>query len=194
MNTKELVIKATEGRLLQQELEEVIQLLDASACDRYDALLIIGRSGATQHRRTVEKYLAGSDGPLLARLALLILCGYWGLASDYKTVLEGFLRKVYWDEEDDVRLLAISLTGNLLIEDADCRLLRLIIGIFRDQSESSRQILREAAYCALAIASGKPREELPKASRHFDLERELDPRVMAYIVAAEQRCAEQDQA
>jgi hypothetical protein len=190
MNMKELVIKATEGRLLQRELEETVRCLEANACDPYDALLIIGRSGATQYRGTVERYLAGSKGPMVARLALLVLCGYWGLASDYKTDLEAFVRKVAWDEDDDVRLLAISIVGKLLADQDDCRLLRLIVGIFNDQSESKPQILREAAYCALALASGKSREELPAASRHFDIERGLDPDVVAYIVAAEQRCAE----
>jgi hypothetical protein len=66
----------------------------------------------------------------------------------------------------------------------------MIIDIFRDQAESKPQILREAAYCALALASGKEPQELPMASRHFDLERDLDPDVVAFIASSERRLAE----
>lgn len=188
MNMDELITKATEGTLLRQELEEVVKCLADGTCDSYDALLIIGRSGAVEYRELVERYLAASDDPMLARLALMILGHYWGLASEYKAEVEAFVRKVPWDPDDDVRLLAINVVGTLLAEQEDCHFIRMMTGLFRDEHE--RQIVREASYCALALAAGKSLLELPSAARHFDLVRDVDPDVMAYIADAERRCAE----
>jgi hypothetical protein len=183
MNMKQLIGKATDGSLESTELSEVVTCLETNTCDPYDALLIIGRVGATQYRGLVEKYLNARDNPMLARLALMILCRYWKLAPEYRDSLEAFIRKMEWDEDDDVRLLAISITGSLLANQHDSRLLELLIDIFRDSSEA--HLIREVAYCALAEACGKTPAELPKASCHFDLEHDVDPEVMAYIQAAE---------
>jgi hypothetical protein len=183
----DLIRKATEGSLTPEELDWTLTCLEAGTCDRYQALLVIGRAGAVQHRRLVERYLDASDQPMLARLALLILCAYWGLGWEYRATIEAFLRKVDWDEEDDVRLAAIDIAGWMLASHNEDWLLHLLIEIFQNPSEE--QILREAAYCSLARASGKRREDLPPASRHFDLERDVDPQVLAYIAEAKQRCA-----
>jgi hypothetical protein len=193
MNMKELVGKANEGKLLPHELEEVIACLEGDICDPYEALLVLGRSGAIRYRNIVERYLRTSRSPMLTRLALMILCRYWGLTVEYKTDLELFIRKVEWDDDDDVRVLAISIAGSLLADQKDDHLLWLIIDIFRNRSGSERQTPREVAYCALALASGKKLQELPKASRHFDLERDVDVDVIAFIVSSEQRLAELQQ-
>jgi hypothetical protein len=189
MNPKELIRKATEGNLSSGELSRIVESLETGTCDPYDALLIIGRAGATQYRSLVEGYLNCPESPMLARLSLLVLCRYWGLSSEYKTALEAFARKVEWDEEDDVRILAISIIGTLLATEPDDRLLKLLIDIFHDHTESKPQILRETAYCALAEASGR-KSDLPPTSRHIDLDHGLDPDVVAYIEAAERRLDE----
>ena len=183
MNLKPLIGKATNGSLEPSELHEVVRCLEANSCDPYDALLIIGRAGAIQYRYLIVKYLNARDNPILTRLALMIICRYWKLTAEYKNVLEVFVRKVEWDDDDDIRVLAISITGSLLATQPDRHLLELLIGIFRDSSEP--QLIREVAYCALAEASGRTPAELPSAARHFDLERDVDPYVMAYIQAAE---------
>jgi hypothetical protein len=190
MSLQELLKKATEGNLTSDELAQVVECLETGTCDPYGALLIVGRAGATQHRDMVEKYLTCSNRPMLARLSLLILCRYWGLSSEYKPPLEAFARGVEWDEEDDVRILAISIIGTLLATDPDDRFIRLLIDIFRGRTEPKSQMLRETAYCALGEASGKAPLDLPPASRHFDLEHDLDPDVTAYIEAAERRLNE----
>jgi hypothetical protein len=189
MKMKELIAKATEGTLLPAELEHVVQELRNNPSDPYRALLIVGRAGAVQYRDIVESYLDSSHDPMLARLALLIICDYWNLTSQYKDVLERFVRGAEWDVDNDVRLVAISACGRLLAVQSDDRLLKLLLRIFRDCSESKPQILRETAYKALAVASGKSDSELPPASRHFDLERDLNQDVLDYIDLAEQRLA-----
>lgn len=183
MSASELIAKATEGRLKLEELEEVVRRLQTNSCDPYDALLIIGRAGAIQYRDIVERYLHCEDNPALARLALMILCRYWNLTLEYRVVLQRFVEGVSWDKYNDVRLLAISIAGPHVSNHRDEALLEAMIAIFRDRAEE--QILREAAYCSLAESAGKTPLELPSAARHFDLERDVDPQVVAYIDAAE---------
>lgn len=179
MNIKDLVTKATQGVLSKRELEEVVSSLQKGSDDPYYLLLIIGRAGARDFRWLVERYLQPSDDPMLARLAIQILCSYWGLAAQYREILERFIRKVPWDNDDDARLMAISCAGYLLAEEEDQTLLSLLFAIFHDESEL--QIIREAAYHALGIAAGKKPNELPPASRHFDLRQDIDHRIIDRI-------------
>jgi hypothetical protein len=185
MNINELITKATRGDIEQHEIEEVVRCLETGSGPQYEALLVIGRSGASQYRGLVEKYLDARDNPMLARLALMILCEYWDLSLEYKSRIHEFVRKVEWDDEDDVRVLAISIAGSLLVRHDDRGLLQLLIHIFRDPLE--RPFIRQTAYCALGEAAGKNRLELPIVARHFDLERDVDPDVIAYIEEAERQ-------
>lgn len=185
MNMRELIDKATHGLLSPSELQDVVRCLEANTCNAYQALLVIGRADAVQYRELVEKYLNASYDPMLARLALMILCRYWKLTSEYRDTFEGFVCGVPWDVEEGVRLLAVSISGDFLVHHNDNKMLEHIIRIFRDPKEE--QTLREAAYCSLGIASGKTPLELLSAARHFDLERDVASDVMAFVVAAERR-------
>jgi hypothetical protein len=89
----------------------------------------------------------------------MILCGYWDLSLEYKNRIEEFVRKVEWDDEEDVRVLAISIAGRLLAKHDDRVLLKLLIYVFRDPSEG--QLIRETAYCALGEAAGKTLRSCP---------------------------------
>lgn len=177
MSESDLVARASQGSLSERELKQVVQGLTSGNADPYEALLVIGRANAKEYRRLVERYLDCHEDPMLARLALQVLCRYWGLTADYQAALEQFVRKVDWDEDDDVRLMAIDCAGPFLAENKSPRILSLLLKIFRDESE--RQIVREAAYCSMALAAGKRLEDLPAASRHFDVKRDVDPLVLA---------------
>jgi hypothetical protein len=176
MSEGTLVTKASQGRLSVRELQQVAERLISGSTDPYEALLVIGRANAKQYLNLVEKYLQCREDPMLSRLALQILCRYWGMTAEYQETVEQFVRKVDWDEEDDVRLMAIDCAGSFLAENKSAPLLSLLLQIFRDESE--RQIVREAAYCSLALAAGKPPNDLPATSRHFDLERDVDRSVI----------------
>lgn len=179
MNYRELIAKASRGGLKPPEIHAIAKSIQAGTVDTYEALLVLGRSGAVEYRPLVEGFLSSPGDPMLARLALQILCRYWGLASEYAKELEAFIGKVDWDESDDVRLMAIDSSGELLRTNEHMDLLRVVYEIY-DRPEE-RQIVREAAYCALATAVGKKPSELPPASRHFDLARESDPSVLAEV-------------
>jgi hypothetical protein len=185
MSDNQLVTKATHGRLSTRELQQVAQGLASGNTDPYEALLVIGRANATQYRNLVDKYLQCREDPMLARLALQVLCRYWGLTAEYQEELDRFAHKVDWDEDDDIRLMAIDCIGSFLAENKVPRLLSLLLQIFRNDSE--RQIVREAAYCSLALAAGKQAGELPSASRHFDLEHDVDCSVIAFAEATLQK-------
>jgi hypothetical protein len=178
MSNEELIKKASKEGLSSKEADEIARGLRANTVDVYDGLLALGRAGAKQHRDLVERYLASNEDPMLARLALQVLCRYWGLAFEYRDTLRQFIEKVEWDEDDDVRIMALSCAGTLLASRADRQLLSLVFDVFRDSKQP--QIVRETAYLSLAEAAGRRWSEVPSASRHFDLVQDVDTEVVAH--------------
>jgi hypothetical protein len=180
MTESELIKKASSGQLTDAELKALAAELPTRE-DPYEYLLAIGRAGAKQYRGLVESFLNASEDPMLARLALQILCRYWDLSDQYLPQIRRFVDKVDWDEEDDVRLIAISCAGSLLAQRPCKPLLASLLRIFRDPDES--QTVREVAYCAMAESTGVPILKLPPASRHFDLD-EVDKTVIDTVEMA----------
>ena len=176
MSVDDMIRRATAGTISPSEIDTVARSLEKGEGDEYDRLLILGRANAIEYRPLVEKYLDSPDDPMLARLAVQILCRYWGLASEYSDVLERFIRKVPWDEEEDVRVMAVSCCDVLLAKPDFKHLLEYIYELFQDESECS--ILRQAAYCAIAISVGKLPSDLPSPAR-FDFHKDIDPGVIA---------------
>jgi hypothetical protein len=89
---------------------------------------------------------------------------------------------VPWDQEEEVRQMAISVAGEDLRDQTHPELLRELLRLFGD--EHQRQLRREDAYLALGRAMGRAWRELPSAARPFDLHDDIDP---AVIAAARQR-------
>jgi hypothetical protein len=152
MNTADLIDRATRGLLSAAEAEDVARALRDGAIERYDGLLVIGRTRLVTYAPLVETYLDCPEDPMLARLALQILCRYFGLGLRYRDAIERFLRKVDWDDEDDVRTMAIGCAGTLLAQHEDRPLLSLLLATYRDEEEG--RIMRRFAYEALAEAVG----------------------------------------
>lgn len=124
---------------------------------------------------------------MLARLALQILCGYWGKTAQYLEEVLSFMQGVAWDDEEDVRQIAILEAGEYLRSNLEGRFLQELLRIFEDEAEE--QSMREGAYFALARAMGREWVELPSAARHFDLATEIDP---AVIQRAKERLSEEE--
>ena len=191
INIDELRAKAKAGSITPAEISQVIDAVKgAEGDDRYSLLYIIGRSFATQHEELVAGYLDYRKDPMLAKLALQILCNFWDKPSDYVDHLIKFLKGVDWDKNHDIRLQAISCVGEYLRQRKSSRLnepehecLTLLVGIFDD--EKQRHVLREAAYSALARAYGLGRKDIPRAStRDLDLRAETNPKVLQWARAA----------
>lgn len=178
MNTKELIEKATNGTITKQEIKQVYNSLVSKSNDEYDLLLILGRSEAKEYKSIVESYLQAIHDPMLVRLSLQILCRYWGLAHQYLDELEMFIDWAEWDEEEDVRLMALGCVVELYKHAEYPMLLKAVYNVFKDEHEDS--ITREAAYETLALVSGVSPNELPQPI-NFDFDVDVDNAVLAKV-------------
>jgi hypothetical protein len=170
--------KFEQDRLSEEELAMVAEELrkPAPETDPFTLLDILGHAFAFQYRELVERFLECEDDPMLARLALQILCGYWGNTDQYLEEVLRFMRGRPWDQEEDVRQIAISEAGEYLRSNTEPRFLHELIYIF--ESEDEERSMREGAYFALARAVGRDWKDLPSAASHFDLVTQTDPAVI----------------
>jgi hypothetical protein len=160
MKIGDLVRRSKEGAVTPAELAEVAALLAAGVGgeDTYQMLYVIARSGATSYEPLVASFLDHRDDPMVARLALQTLTSFWNLADRYAGELKRFLDGVDWDEDGDVRDVAISATGAYLATTEDCELLAelLRLGAAENTDKVQRRIAVEALAEALGGAVGAP--------------------------------------
>jgi hypothetical protein len=149
--------------------------------DPYTLIHILGRSGACRYRALVEQFLEFSTDPMVARIALQVLCSHWNLVADYEEAILRFARGVEWDIDEEVRQAAISAAGELLRNAPAEELKHLLAAIFMNHQES--QPSRQAAYFALARAHGRSWADLPPADRTLDLDLQTDPEVIRWATA-----------
>lgn len=131
----------------------------AGTRDPYVLLEIVGVAGGPDLVMLVEPFLDSRQDPMLARLSLEILCNYWGLRQSYRHRLVTFLMGAPWDEEGDVRQVAISEAGEYLRRDADREILQALLGIATSPTED--KLTREIAIQALGRAIGMSHQRLP---------------------------------
>ena len=175
MNELTLLAQATEGRLGGSELQKVVSALSdrTDGIDHYTLLLALGRAMATQHRGVVESFLHEHRDPMMVRLALQILCKFWGGTSRYLDQVRSLMELQSWDEEGDARQMAISIAGEYLREGEDRRLLEELLTIVANANED--EFTRQDAYLSVARAMGIDWDELPRISQLPSLEELVDP-------------------
>jgi hypothetical protein len=149
-----LLEKARDGLLSRHELDQVVAALrdPAGNADSYTLLHIIGRAMDLSKEGCVASYLDCPADPMLSRLALQVLCNYWGLAPKYLTEVRRFLSGVDWDVDGDVRQMAASIAGEVLRTTWHYDLFRSLLDISTNQSDLPE--IRVAAIRALARAMG----------------------------------------
>jgi hypothetical protein len=135
--------------------------------DRFTLLQILGEAGVKSSRSLVEKFLECPEDPMLSRLALEVLCFYWGEAGRYVSDLHRFIGGVHWDRDSEVRQTAILLAGHYLLSNSDPALLRKLVSIVEDTNE--RRLIRGDAYLAPGQAMGLGWNELPPSTKNFDV-------------------------
>lgn len=114
----DVVRRAKEGTVTEREIAAAARMLpDERGPRAYAWLYVIARSSATQYEQLVASYLDHEEDPMPARLALQTLCTFWGFADRYVDQLERFPGDVEWDHFGDVRLIAISASGEYLREN-----------------------------------------------------------------------------
>jgi hypothetical protein len=188
----EHLLKAAElGEISDSEIQRVIEKLSSGDrdTDRFTLLQILGEAGVKSSRSLVEKFLECPEDPMLSRLALEVLCLYWGEAHRYVSDVHRFIVGVHWDRESDVRQMAILLAGHYLRSNSDSFLLGELVSIVEDTNE--RALIRGDAYLALGRAMGLDWNELPAATKNFDVALELDP---SLLKRAKTRLMEEEQA
>lgn len=173
-----LLAAAKQAPLSEADVERVSKALTdpSTTARRYTLLHIIGRAGGPRYRSLVEDHLDSPDDPMVARLALQILCRFWGLAGEYREVLRAFVAGVAWDDEDDVRQLAVFEAGELLELQDDSVLLNELLRLTSDGD--GNPVLRDAAVRALARAVGVTPSDMPGASRLLPLRTEWEAEVL----------------
>ena len=113
----------------------------------YDLMYAIGKAEAIEHRALIESHLDDRADPMRARLALQILCNWWGLADEYRHEIFRFTKGVDWDLSDGgfVQLVAISAAGELLRSRDDSALLTELVSLY---DSGASDLVKGAAYSA----------------------------------------------
>jgi hypothetical protein len=176
---RDLLDLAKQRHLPASDLERVVaELADpARTANRYTLLHIVGKGGGPRFRTLVEAYLDSPEDPMLARLALQILCRFWGLTADYLVDLRRFLKGVDWDDEQDVRLIAASVAGEYLERHDDAELAHELLRLSADGD--GNRVLRDSAVRGLARAIGTAPSDMPPASRMLPTDGDWERDVLA---------------
>lgn len=139
----------------------------SNANELYTLLLIVGRDpNGIQYRSLVEKFLDYPKEPMLSRLALKTVCNYWGLTKNYLGTVKSFVKGVSWDDSEDIRLVAISTSGEYLRETIDKELLQQILEVYENLHESP--LVRSSAFEALLRTIGMDWNEIPSVGDLFE--------------------------
>ena len=176
MNAPSLLTKATNGTLDEPELMWVKDQIDSGSNDTYTLLLILGRSFAKKYRQTVERFLESPRDPMLARAAVYALCQCWGETDRYLAQIKAFCRKVSWDVDDDVRLIAITCAGDHLRSQFDKELAQSLLTIARNDPNV---VVRGAAQSAIARAIGASPAAIPSPRKLAEGKASIDPSIIA---------------
>ncbi|MFY1616411.1 hypothetical protein [Micromonospora sp. WMMD736] len=169
-DVSDLLDRAKHGAVSQVELEWTAQSLadPAGRIDKYTLIHILGLAGsAAIYEDLVAGFLHAPDDPMLSRMALLSVSS-WNLMDKYMPELLAFCRGVEWDDEEDVRAVALTLAGNLLASKVNCDLLEILIETAKHGTESASA--RRLSLDALAVATGSPRSTLLPLTVDVDLE------------------------
>jgi len=124
--TRAMVKRAQAGTLTDNEVAWAADMLrqGGGGHDRWDLLEIVSNRYSDQYEELVASFLEYPPDPWASRIALQILCNRWGLADKYVETIRQFLAGIPWDNDGDVRDVAISEAGEYLREHDDEDLLR----------------------------------------------------------------------
>lgn len=181
MNYDEMLIKAKQQQLNKETIDQIAKKLELEPEDSeaYILLLILGYSNAIEYRSLVEKILMDENDPLNTRVALQVLCFYWGFVKDYSDMIKKFVNGVDWDIDGDAMNAAISLASIYLRNYEDLELFSLIYNIYIDKNRDDN--IRRWAYEALARAIGFEIKEIIIDIKKQDPLSNPNPNVIAKI-------------
>jgi hypothetical protein len=153
-------MRAKDGNVSPGELGKVAGILagDRGGPETYRLLYVLGRSRAYAYEELVARFLEYREDPMVARLALQILCSFWGRTDRYRDAVERFLDGVDWDYLRDVREIAISAAGSFLAGHRDCGLLARLLRL--SDPAHDHELERRFATEAIARAIGLTHQQI----------------------------------
>lgn len=174
----ELLDEAKTGTLTDEEINYVGKRLEASLSsadpELYSIIYILGRADmldipsniysvprGLKYRPIIEKYLFYPDDPDVTIIALKTLCSYWDLTEDYVQEISQFIKKVDWDVDGQIAIIAMSIAGEYLkyTLNKDKKLLQLLLDVWESQYTQKEpkydEIELESTYRAIARAVGE---------------------------------------
>lgn len=157
-----LLEKAKAGTpLTAEERSRVVRGIEMAdgGDDPYVLLQIAGLSAGPELSSLVERYLFSPRDPMLARIALSVLCDNWAMGARYRNEIVAFMEGVEWDSDEEVRTVAISTAGEYLRGNKDSEIGQRLVRLVNDPGEPVST--REWAMRALGRAVGLSHENLP---------------------------------
>jgi hypothetical protein len=176
-----LAQRAKDGSITPGELEDVARhLRNRESSDQLETLIfILGYAGAVSYQPLIEAILDHSRDWKMRWQALSTLVSKWGVdSSAVRAALHQFLSGVPWDEDEQLRTLAISCAGQVLQKSDDrelalwlLRYARMEVDVRPDSSAVDewfdptywtklREDLRDFAVESLARALGHSWQEI----------------------------------
>ena len=179
-SAQRLLEKSRSGILSEGEVAQALDNLNRRvSAERYTLLHALGLQPRTDRLEGVVSALLADHDEDVVGLSLRILCVYWRRGTAFTDQLVRILRAE--STSDDLKLAVLHASKAVLRSEAVPHLLAEVLRVF--ESEAQLHLLREAAYLVLGEASGRPWQELPPASRSFDLKRDVDPAVIDWARA-----------
>lgn len=167
---------AKRGLMTDGEVAELVDCLSRQRCpDAYTAIHILGHAAGPELAPVVEPYLEYSEDPMVARIALQVLCAYWRLAANYRDAIERFVNGVDWDIQSGrfVQLVAMTEAGELVRDFGDKALLRRLTELAL--ADDVPAVVRDGAYAGLVLATGGAWTDVPNPAA---TDPSMDPEVL----------------
>jgi hypothetical protein len=140
-------------------------LREPGSYDPYELLSMVARFRASELEDEVQRFLAAPEDPGVAAKALQVLTIDLNKAPAYRDFVLAFGSGVDWDDEDDVRLIALSVAGEMYRRNPDPDLLAVLITA---ATAAERPLIRDVALEALARALGAQWSELTSDQSPID--------------------------
>lgn len=163
--------RAKSGEVISRgELDELARGLadPADPRDKYLMIYALGRASLDpRYADVIRPFLNSPQDPRLARVTVQMLSNAMGQEESIREDLLAFARGVAWDDDDDVRMVALSSAGNWLRSlahehrwDDD-----LFTVLHSTAVEDPDDLIREVAVGSLARALGWEHRDIIAAGR-----------------------------
>lgn len=175
-----MLAKAERGKISEAELKEVIYRIE-NLTDKPNLevlLAILGETRKFEYKKILEKFLVYPEEPMISRSVAIILFQDWGIADQYSPYIKEMMKGASWDQDEQVRLIALRVGGQLFRDTKDKEFLKILIDVFENKVVD--MITRGCAYAEIAECTGVLPQDLPGVgalSHH--LEKWVDENVLA---------------